>query len=789
MSIVYPLMCNQQPVLTSNQPKGSGAGSFTDRDDDNKSQRAEECAYEQGGGSWTKITDTEGDDASKKEHDLIMSPPRGPITQPIKTPKPVALSCATNFVLSPGQNPNANPEVYPTRNWVNTSSQADKENRDNTNALGKNFHPFPAIWNQNPTKELRQRTQCLQSPPQNTGAGFFNSIISPVKITTGDNVPYYGPNRSTSLSVIQSPDGRNRSFILSPRRRNVPLMKFTSPTKDASTMSPVKWAYFSSPNGYVQAYPQQQPSSAEGSTRTRASNSLFSPGVGAMIGRMTGMGGEEMVCKVPPEMQRYIDAQISSTPRREVKWSKNWVSPKHEIWQQPEPSKGEVMYSTKEPAENVHPGGGYVKSTRLMFNDPSVVAAVDERPSKFPTLGAFPNAGKHKSELDRDQTSMNQKLKDLWTSGSKSTSPTGPAPDIRPSKDDHRMVMDTILSHDEAATIRMVKDARGSRQVQDALDRSTEEERLRLFGKLVNHAHDLCTDQFGHYVIQKFFLLGSELQKRQLVKQLKGHFVSLAKHNIGCRVMQRAAAHLSKTDFLAVVEELATVSAELSRDTSASHVLQKLLERHECLVVQRLMPGMQGKFVSLCKESFSCRIVQRLLELRDDGIRKSILKEVMTAVYPLSKQEFGNYIIQHVIKHFNNSVVKKIYKLLHPHLLELATNKFSSNVLEHLYLKGCSEVQGSLVHMVCQTEFLDTCVRDRFGNYFVQIILGSSIKNHRRALANILRERYGSGLEDMQYGKYIAMKLAKLKISPERGNKSQKRRTSDKKEEKGRRSW
>merc|ERR1719245_857323 len=371
---------------------------------------------------------------------------------------------------------------------------------------------------------------------------------------------------------------------------------------------------------------------------------------------------------------------------------------------------------------------------------------------------------------------MNQKLKDLWTSGSKSTSPTGPATDVRPSKDDHRMVMDTILAHDEAATIRMVKDARGSRQVQDALDRSTEVERLRLFGKLVNHAHDLCTDQFGHYVIQKFFLLGSELQKRQLVKQLKGHFVALAKHNIGCRVMQRAAAHLSKTDFLAVVEELATVSAELSRDTSASHVLQKLLERHESLVVQRLMPGMQGKFVSLCKESFSCRIVQRLLELRDDGIRKTILKEVMMAVYPLSKQEFGNYIIQHVIKHFNNGVVKKIYKLLHPHLLELATNKFSSNVLEHLYLKGCTEVQAQLVHMVCQTEFLDTCVRDRFGNYFVQIILGSSINNHRRALAYILRERYGSDLEDMQYGKYIAMKLAKLKLSPERGGKARKKR-------------
>merc|ERR1719410_623291 len=250
-----------------------------------------------------------------------------------------------------------------------------------------------------------------------------------------------------------------------------------------------------------------------------------------MIGRVSGS-------------DQYVEAQISHTPQREgpSKWQVDIISSPVHKWN-PEgfPENPGMMTTVVISPQKVHPGGGYVKLA-ASFNDPIVgvppAGALVKKGGKSPGFGGrqmplvFPSIqeltrqlantkGKTKSERgtsqSRSQSSMNQKLKDLWTSGSKSTSPTAPPPlpELRPVKsEDHQVGWDQILKHDEPATVRMVKDARGSRQVQDALDRSSDVERHRLFGKLVNHTHELCTDQFGHYVIQKFFLLGTEPQKR-----------------------------------------------------------------------------------------------------------------------------------------------------------------------------------------------------------------------------------------------------------------------------------
>lgn len=46
-------------------------------------------------------------------------------------------------------------------------------------------------------------------------------------------------------------------------------------------------------------------------------------------------------------------------------------------------------------------------------------------------------------------------------------------------------------------------------------------------------------DVFGNYVIQKFFDLGSQVQKRVLAEAMRGKVVSLSTQMYACRVVQK----------------------------------------------------------------------------------------------------------------------------------------------------------------------------------------------------------------------------------------------------------
>lgn len=82
-------------------------------------------------------------------------------------------------------------------------------------------------------------------------------------------------------------------------------------------------------------------------------------------------------------------------------------------------------------------------------------------------------------------------------------------------------------------------DQSGSRFIQNELTKANSEERARVFDEIYPNAVQLMQDVFGNYVIQKFFELGDQGQKRALGNSMKRKMLDLSTHGYGCRVVQK----------------------------------------------------------------------------------------------------------------------------------------------------------------------------------------------------------------------------------------------------------
>lgn len=84
------------------------------------------------------------------------------------------------------------------------------------------------------------------------------------------------------------------------------------------------------------------------------------------------------------------------------------------------------------------------------------------------------------------------------------------------------------------------QDQNGSRMIQQHFESASDEDREKIFSKVLPEATKLMKDVFGNYVIQKIFEKGSLEQKKALFDALEGEVYNLSVNTYGCRVIQKA---------------------------------------------------------------------------------------------------------------------------------------------------------------------------------------------------------------------------------------------------------
>ncbi|KAJ6016824.1 hypothetical protein N7451_000203 [Penicillium sp. IBT 35674x] len=333
------------------------------------------------------------------------------------------------------------------------------------------------------------------------------------------------------------------------------------------------------------------------------------------------------------------------------------------------------------------------------------------------------------------------------------------------SKGNKRYELKDIYNH----VVEFSGDQHGSRFIQQKLETANSDEKEQVFREIQPNCLQLMTDVFGNYVVQKLFEHGNQTQKKILANQMRGHVLALSTQMYGCRVVQKALEHILTDQQAAMVKELESHVLKCVRDQNGNHVIQKAIERVPSEYVQFIINAFRGQVNRLAAHPYGCRVIQRMLEHCEEVDRQSILAELHACTSNLIPDQFGNYVIQHVIENGDEEDRNRMIIIVMSQLLAYSKHKFASNVVE----KSIEFGEPSQAHHIISTLIspndrgespLLGLMRDQYGNYVIQKVLGQLKGAEREALIDQIKPLL-SQLKKFSYGKQIVA-IEKLIFDP-----------------------
>ncbi|KAJ5936040.1 hypothetical protein N7454_005338 [Penicillium verhagenii] len=323
------------------------------------------------------------------------------------------------------------------------------------------------------------------------------------------------------------------------------------------------------------------------------------------------------------------------------------------------------------------------------------------------------------------------------------------------SKGNKRYELKDIYNH----IVEFSGDQHGSRFIQQKLETANSDEKEQVFREIQPNCLQLMTDVFGNYVVQKLFEHGNQTQKKILANLMRGHVLALSTQMYGCRVVQKALEHILTDQQAAMVKELEASVLKCVRDQNGNHVIQKAIERVPSQYIQFIINAFRGQVNRLAAHPYGCRVIQRMLEHCQEPDRQSILTELHNCTSTLIPDQFGNYVIQHVIENGDEVDRNTMVSVVESSLLAYSKHKFASNVVEKSIEFGEPVQSRRIVKtLISATERGESpllgLMRDQYGNYVIQKVLGQLKGAEREALIEEIKPLL-SQLKKFSYGKQI----------------------------------
>ncbi|KAJ5734713.1 hypothetical protein N7533_013116 [Penicillium manginii] len=334
------------------------------------------------------------------------------------------------------------------------------------------------------------------------------------------------------------------------------------------------------------------------------------------------------------------------------------------------------------------------------------------------------------------------------------------------SKGNKRYELKDIYNH----VVEFSGDQHGSRFIQQKLETANSDEKEQVFREIQPNCLQLMTDVFGNYVVQKLFEHGNQTQKKILANQMRGHVLALSTQMYGCRVVQKALEHILTDQQAIMVKELENHVLKCVRDQNGNHVIQKAIERVPSHYVQFIINAFRGQVNRLAAHPYGCRVIQRMLEHCEEVDRESILGELHACTTALIPDQFGNYVIQHVIENGDEKDRNRMIVIVMGQLMAYSKHKFASNVVEKSIEFGEESQRHHIISTLTSSPDrngespLLGLMRDQYGNYVIQKVLGQLKGAEREALIDQIKPLL-SQLKKFSYGKQIVA-IEKLIFDP-----------------------
>jgi pumilio RNA-binding family len=274
--------------------------------------------------------------------------------------------------------------------------------------------------------------------------------------------------------------------------------------------------------------------------------------------------------------------------------------------------------------------------------------------------------------------------------------------------------------------LEFAKDQEGSRFIQRQMDTAPMEARHMVCDEVMPYSHDLTTDVFGNYVVQKSLEFGTEKQRQVIIACLKGSIMTLTLHTYGCRVVQRALEVADRASRLLIAQELKTDVIKCIHDQNGNHVLQKCIEVVPD-AVGFIVEALRGNAKEIASHAYGCRVMQRLLEQCESTLKNDpLLDEILSHAKEIVRNQYGNYVVQHVLINAEPKYKTAVSDCILPDFFELACHKFASNVVEKVVLHSTDATRTHLADLWARSKcedgslWLVKMVTNQYGNYVVQ---------------------------------------------------------------------
>ena len=276
----------------------------------------------------------------------------------------------------------------------------------------------------------------------------------------------------------------------------------------------------------------------------------------------------------------------------------------------------------------------------------------------------------------------------------------------------------------------LAKEQIGCRFLQKKIEEDTEFAITRIYPVLLDHLWDTITNQFGNYLIQKFFEYLKEEDLFQFTSMISSSFSNIGINQYGTRVIQKLIDYINNNNskLYKIFVNLISLNIVLfSNDINGCHIIQKIL----------LTKNFSNKFcyekLDECLEQIAnhkngCCFIQKCTEKLKGEELEYLLNSINKKTKLLIVDQFGNYVVQHVLNINGKERNFKIFELLiNDDITFYSNQKFSSNVLEKFF--QFDEMKEKLFEILLNNNVMKKMLFDPFGNYVVQKALMSSEGN------------------------------------------------------------
>ena len=197
----------------------------------------------------------------------------------------------------------------------------------------------------------------------------------------------------------------------------------------------------------------------------------------------------------------------------------------------------------------------------------------------------------------------------------------------------------------------LAKDQSGCRFLQKKIEEETQFALSCIYPVILDHLLDTVNDQFGNYLIQKFFEYLSPQEIHKFLSLIGPSFAPIGINQYGTRVLQKIIDFLpNDIDNLNLFKSFITPNTVLfSNDVNGCHIIQKILTTklfdnsfiyHQLdLHIEHIANHKNGCcFLQKCTEKLTGMELERILNAIDKKAKILII------------DQYGNYVIQHVMK-------------------------------------------------------------------------------------------------------------------------------------------